>query len=85
MRSLLAVVILILGLTSCARPGDIVKIMSRIDERSYIYREGYTDGCGSGLRQRGDQEKIFFKDLLRFEDGSEYREGWQEGFKKCSG
>ena len=46
---------------------------------SQVFRQGYTDGCESSgaYSQRRDE--------ARYRTGSEYMQGWDDGFNACRG
>lgn len=47
------------------------------------YAEGFDDGCHSGNKAGGSLFDEFKKDVDRFNTGSDYAQGWSDGFRQC--
>ena len=47
------------------------------------YAEGFDDGCHSGNKAGGSLFDQFKKDTRRFEQDSQYAQGWSDGFRQC--
>jgi len=47
------------------------------------YKEGYTDGCGSGQKAGGYIYAKFNKDVIRYSTDQLYKQGWDDGFNIC--
>lgn len=47
------------------------------------YAEGFDDGCHSGNKAGGSLFDQFKKDTKRFEQDSQYAQGWSDGFRQC--
>ncbi len=50
---------------------------------SPVYAEGFQDGCGSGENAAGSIADQFKKDVQSYNDNSDYRQGWNDGYKQC--
>ena len=47
------------------------------------YDDGFDDGCHSGNKAGGSLFDQFKKDVNRFENDSQYAQGWSDGFRQC--
>jgi len=47
------------------------------------YAEGFEDGCHSGNKAGGSYFDQFKKDVRRFNDDSDYAQGWSDAFRQC--
>lgn len=47
------------------------------------YADGFDDGCHSGNKAGGSMFEEFKKDVKRFENDSQYAQGWSDGFRQC--
>lgn len=47
------------------------------------YKDGYTDGCSSGMKAAGNPYFTFKKDVMRFDADKLYAQGWNDGFNVC--
>ena len=47
------------------------------------YADGFDDGCHSGNKAGGSLFDQFKKDVNRFENDSQYAQGWSDGFRQC--
>jgi len=47
------------------------------------YADGFDDGCHSGNKAGGSLFDQFKKDVNRFENNSQYAQGWSDGFRQC--
>ena len=47
------------------------------------YADGFDDGCHSGKKAGGSMFDQFKKDVRRFENDSQYAQGWSDGFRQC--
>jgi hypothetical protein len=47
------------------------------------YADGFDDGCHSGNKAGGSLFDQFKKDVNRFDDDSQYAQGWSDGFRQC--
>ena len=47
------------------------------------YSNGYGDGCASGRRAAGIVDVNGTKDTLRYLQSSNYKSGWDTGYKEC--
>jgi hypothetical protein len=52
-------------------------------EPSYI--DGYTDGHSSGYVAAGHPYYKFLKNTRRYESDSQYKQGWEDGFRVSKG
>ena len=71
--------LVILYLTGCASQKEIML------KQGYppAYAEGYQDGCNSGNNAAGSIVDQFKKNIQRYEQDSNYRQGWDDGYKQC--
>ena len=70
---------------SCSPSREIVNVLQNTHDKLPGYQHGFMNGCGSGFQQSGVDGYLFFKDMLRYESDEQYRKGWRDGLKKCSG
>ncbi len=47
------------------------------------YADGYDDGCHSGSNAGGSIIDQFTKNVKRYKEDSQYRQGWDDGYKQC--
>ena len=47
------------------------------------YADGFDDGCHSGKKAGGSMFDQFKKDVIRFQQDSQYAQGWSDGFRQC--
>lgn len=47
------------------------------------YKEGYKDGCDSGYVASGHPYYKFSKNVIRFNNDSLYKQGWEDGYGVC--
>ncbi len=47
------------------------------------YADGFDDGCHSGKKAGGSMFDQFKKDVTRFQQDSQYAQGWSDGFRQC--
>ena len=47
------------------------------------YADGFDDGCHCGKKAGGSLFDQFKKDVKRFEEDSQYAQGWSDGFRQC--
>ncbi len=47
------------------------------------YADGFDDGCHSGKKAGGSFFDQFKKDITRFEQDTQYAQGWSDGFRQC--
>ncbi len=47
------------------------------------YADGFDDGCHSGKKAGGNMFDQFKKDVTRFQQDSQYAQGWSDGFRQC--
>ena len=79
-RSLLIYIIFMLLACEPTRYNEHSEIL--LDDTPSTYREGYSDGCGSGRNAAGDymirytRSEAYLNDYL-------YTRGWDEGYKDC--
>ena len=69
----------ILTLSGCATQSETMK------SQGYpaAYAEGFEDGCHSGKKAGGSYFDQFKKDVRRFNDVSDYAQGWSDAFRQC--
>jgi hypothetical protein len=48
------------------------------------YKVGFMAGCDSGRLSAGDSSFLFKKDTNRFDTDDAYKQGWNDGFKRCA-
>lgn len=80
MRSLTTALVLVL--TACA--GDMERATDRAPSRpTQQYHDGYAEGCDSGYAAAGHPYYRYRKNAVRFDSGTQYQQGWNDGFAKC--
>jgi hypothetical protein len=47
------------------------------------YVDGFDDGCHSGKKAGGNMFDQFKKDVGRFQNDSQYAQGWSDAFRQC--
>ena len=47
------------------------------------YADGFDDGCHSGKKAGGSLFDQFKKDITRFQQDTQYAQGWSDGFRQC--
>jgi hypothetical protein len=47
------------------------------------YAQGYDDGCHSGNKAGGSFFDEFIKDVNRFDNDTQYAQGWSDAFRQC--
>ncbi len=67
-------------LAGCAPQGEQIMIQNA---RGAEYSRGYADGCASGRHVAGNMEVNATRDTLLFLNDSQYKSGWNQGFKEC--
>ena len=48
-------------------------------------KDGYKSGCDSGYVAAGHPYYRFSKNVVRYNDDSLYKQGWDDGFSVCKG
>ncbi len=48
------------------------------------YKVGFMGGCDSGHLSAGNTSNIFKKDTARFNTDDVYKQGWSDGFNRCT-
>jgi len=48
-----------------------------------VYAEGFQDGCDSGNNAGGSVLDQFKKNIELYNHNSDYRQGWEDGYKQC--
>ncbi|NMQ21408.1 hypothetical protein E4P82_20690 [Candidatus Competibacter phosphatis] len=70
--------------TAWSTPGCATQKETMIKEGYPLsYAEGFDDGCHSGNKAGGSLFDQFKKDTRRFEQDSQYAQGWSDGFRQC--
>ncbi len=69
----------ILCLTGCASQKEMMI------RQGYppAYAEGYQDGCTSGNNAAGSIMDQFRKNVQQYQQDTNYRQGWDDGYKQC--
>ncbi len=70
----------IAALSGCAPKGEQVMIQNA---KSSDYATGYGDGCESGRADAGSVTSMAQKDGEKYQNNSQYKEGWDTGFREC--
>ena len=47
------------------------------------YAKGYENGCSSGNNAAGSILDHYKKDIQSYKQNSNYRQGWNDGYKQC--
>ncbi len=83
MRFFAWIIIGIVGISAlggCGPRGEQVMIQNA---KSSDYSTGYGDGCESGRADAGSVTSMAQKDGEKYQNSSQYKEGWDTGFKEC--
>lgn len=59
--------------------------LNQVPSGSYVYQQGYQDGYKSGEASEGYVYSRFTKNHDLYKMNSEYRNGWEDGFRMGSG
>ena len=59
--------------------------MQQVPEGPPSYRDGFRDGSNSGYVSAGHPYYKWTKDFNRYDSDSLYKQGWNDGFRKCKG
>ncbi|WP_198589527.1 hypothetical protein [Shewanella sp. 10N.286.51.B7] len=76
---LLLIPLSLLIITACQSTRDSMV------EQGYplAYADGFQDGCDSGNKAGGSLFDQFKKDVTRFNNETDYAQGWSDGFRQC--
>lgn len=88
MKIIVLGVVAVLGLAGCTAQQIIERKIGEdptIAQRPAAYRQGFDDGCQSGLFEfRGDlMGDKFVRDDARMRSDNDYALGWNDGARRC--
>ena len=59
------------------------RVKEKFPDRPQAYREGYIDGCKTGMVEAKNTRTVETKDLTRFQSDQIYASGWYDGIDAC--
>ena len=77
--AIIPIFVLILCLTGCVSEREMMI------KQGYppVYADGYQDGCSSGNNAGGSLFDQFKKNIQSYNNDSNYRKGWDDGYRQC--
>lgn len=71
------------GTTANTRVPIETRVQERFPDRPPAYRDGYVDGCKTGIAKTKNSGTAETRDLTRFQSDQIYASGWYDGIEAC--
>lgn len=71
--------VFLLGLSGCGT----IDIPEGVKAQPIAYQDGFKDGCKTGEYAVRIANRIFVKNINRFNSDKLYAEGWNDGYQTC--
>lgn len=64
-------------------PTTMYEVDKMIGNQPLEYKQGFRDGCDSGMDASGNMYSRFSKDVTRYNNDNLYKQGWDDGCDRC--